>query len=171
MPARVLTLIFCAFVLAYLPTPVLSGELTLPEVQRVFPDAQIINPLNGKVLAYAVRGERGQLCYALTTGELAPISAYSGKPINSVVGLGEDDLIKAVEILHHEEPILVIGISDQDLNDFVAQFVGKKTTDRIRVGAHGRKGYVGIDGITGHHHHDGADQLRQQGGTSCRTDL
>jgi len=149
MPARVLTLIFCAFVLAYLPAPVLSGELTLPEVQRVFPEAQIITPLNGKVLAYAVRGERGQLGYALTTGELAPISAYSGKPINSVVGLGEDGLIKAVEILHHEEPILVIGISDQDLNDFVAQFVGKKTTDRIRVGAHGRKGYVGIDGITG----------------------
>ncbi|NCF16811.1 MAG: 4Fe-4S binding protein [Haliea sp.] len=126
-----------------------AGELTLEEVRRVFPTAQSITLLNGKVPAYAVRGERGQLGFAFTTGELAPISAYSGKPINTVVGLGEDGLIKGVEILHHEEPILVIGVSDDDLNTFIAQFVGKKTTDRVRVGAHRRAGYVGIDGITG----------------------
>ena len=118
-----------------------AGELTLEEVRRVFPTAQSITLLNGKVPAYAVRGERGQLGFAFTTGELAPISAYSGKPINTVVGLGEDGLIKGVEILHHEEPILVIGVSDDDLNTFIAQFVGKKTTDRVRVGAHRRAGY------------------------------
>jgi NosR/NirI family transcriptional regulator, nitrous oxide reductase regulator len=126
-----------------------GGELTLAEVQRVFPAAQAITPLNDKTLAYVVRSERGQLGYAFTTGELAAISAYSGKPINTLVGLGEDGLIKGVEILHHEEPILVIGISDADLAAFVNQFVGLKSTDRIRVGAQGREGYVGIDGITG----------------------
>ena len=126
-----------------------AGELSLGEVQRVFPTAQKIIPLNDKTPAYSVRSERGQLGYAFTTGELAPISAYSGKPINTLVGLGEDGLIKGISILHHEEPILVIGISDSDLSAFVDQFIGKKTTDRIRVGARGREGYVGIDGITG----------------------
>ena len=67
--------------------------------------------------------------------DVAPISAYSGKPIDSVVGLGEDGLIKGVDILHHEEPILVIGISDADLRQFIDQFEGKKSTDKIRVGA------------------------------------
>ena len=126
-----------------------GAELSLAEVQLVFPDAQSISPLGDKNPAYSVRSERGQLGYAFTTGELAPISAYSGKPIDTLVGLGEDGLITGLEILHHEEPILVIGISDEDLSAFVGQFVGKKTTDRIRVGAHGREGYVGIDGITG----------------------
>jgi len=135
--------------LATLAPGVGAAELTLSQVQRVFPAAQSITPLNDKTLAYIVRSERAQLGYAFTTGELAPVSAYSGKPINSLVGLGEDGLIKGVNILHHEEPILVIGISDEDLAAFVAQFVGKKTTDRIRVGAKGRAGYVGIDGITG----------------------
>ena len=135
--------------LMLLPLYGAAGELTLPEVQRVFPTATVITPLNGKVTAYSVRSERGQLGYAFSTEEISPISAYSGKPINTVVGLGEDGLIKAVEILHHEEPILVIGISDADLAAFVGQFVGKKTTDRVRVGAHGREGYVGIDGISG----------------------
>ena len=126
-----------------------SDELTLEQVRRVFPEAQTITPLNGKAPAYSVRSEQSHLGYALSSIELAPISAYSGKPIETLIGLGEDGLIKGVDILHHEEPILVIGISDKDLQSFVDQFIGKKTTDRIRVGAHGREGYVGIDGISG----------------------
>jgi len=138
-----------ALLLATVVTGVQGAELTLSQVQQVFPAAQVITSLNDKTPAYSVRSERGQLGFAFTTGELAPISAYSGKPINTLVGLGEDGLIKGIEILHHEEPILVIGISDADLAAFINQFIGKKTTDRIRVGARGRKGYVGIDGITG----------------------
>ncbi|MEH6582788.1 MAG: 4Fe-4S binding protein [Halioglobus sp.] len=124
-------------------------ELSLEQVQHVFPAAQAITPLNGKAVAYSVRSERGQLGYAFASVDIAPISAYSGKPINTLIGLGEDGQIKGLHILHHEEPILVIGVADTDLLAFVHQFVGKKTTDRIRVGAQGREGYVGIDGITG----------------------
>jgi hypothetical protein len=40
-------------------------------------------------------------------------------------------------------------VSDADLGNFIAQFVGISTTDRVRVGAHSREGYVGIDGISG----------------------
>jgi NosR/NirI family nitrous oxide reductase transcriptional regulator len=148
MPARHIFAVLCLLALL-ISSRVGAAELTLPEVQRVFPEASVITELNGNALAYSVRSDRGQLGYAFSTGTLAPISAYSGKPINAVVGLGENGLIKAVEILHHEEPILVIGISDRDLAAFIGQFVGKKTTDRVRVGAHGREGYVGIDGITG----------------------
>jgi len=149
MPFRPLTILVWVLILLLSPARLVASELTLKEVQRVFPAAQSITPLNGKAPAYMVRDQRGQLGYAFSTQELAPISAYSGKPINSVVGLGEDGLIRGVDILHHEEPILVIGISDNDLQKFIDQFEGKKATDRIRVGAHGRPGYVGIDGVTG----------------------
>jgi NosR/NirI family transcriptional regulator, nitrous oxide reductase regulator len=126
-----------------------AEELSLQQVRLVYDDAATITLLGGKTPAYSVRSEQGMLGYAFTTGELAPISAYSGKPINTLVALGEDGRILGVEILHHEEPILVIGVSDADLDVFVDQFVGKLATDRIRVGAQGREGYVGIDGITG----------------------
>jgi NosR/NirI family nitrous oxide reductase transcriptional regulator len=149
MPVRQLPLLLLALALLAAPACTWAVELTLAEIQRVYPDARTATPLNGKTPAYLVRGDRGTLGYAFSTEELAPISAYSGKPINAVVGLGEDGLIKGVDILHHEEPILVIGISDQDLHRFIDQFEGKKSTDRIRVGARGRPGYVGIDGITG----------------------
>ena len=148
MPARHIILLWTIALLAC-SSVVTAQELTLTDVQRVFPTARSITPLNGKVPAYMVRDERGQLGYAFNTRDVAPISAYSGKPIDSVVALGEDGLIKGVDILHHEEPILVIGISDADLKQFIDQFEGKKSTDKIRVGAQGRPGYVGIDGITG----------------------
>jgi len=149
MPIRQLTALLWTTLLLLVCVRVSAQELTLEQAQRVFPSAEIITPLNGKAPAYSVRSDKKNLGYAFTTNELAPISAYSGKPINTVVALGEDGLIKAVEILHHEEPILVLGLSDADMKAFVDQFVGKKTTDRIRVGAHGREGYVGIDGISG----------------------
>jgi len=149
MPVRQIFFILWTLFLLCACARATGGELTLAQAQRVFPSAQVITPLKGKTPAYMVRSDRGQLGYAFTTVELAPISAYSGKPINTVVALGEDGLIKGVSILHHEEPILVIGISDDDMQVFIDQFIGKKTTDRIRVGARGREGYVGIDGITG----------------------
>ncbi|MCB1843105.1 MAG: FMN-binding protein, partial [Halioglobus sp.] len=89
------------------------------------------------------------LGFAFRTAELAPISAYSGKPIDTLVGLGMDGDIAGVQILQHEEPILVIGISDDDLQAFIDQFAGKPATANIRVGAHHREGFTGIDGITG----------------------
>jgi NosR/NirI family nitrous oxide reductase transcriptional regulator len=149
MPVRQLQLLLWALALLAASACTRAAELTLAEIQRVYPDAQTVAPLDSKTPAYIVRGEHGTLGYAFSTQELAPISAYSGKPINAVVGLGEDGLISGVDIIHHEEPILVIGISDEDLQRFISQFKGRKSTDRIRVGARGRPGYVGIDGITG----------------------
>ncbi len=148
MPIRH-ALLLCVLMLVHSASRAADTDLSLAQVQRVFPSAQTITPLNGDAPAFMVRGDRGQLGYAFTTMDLAPVSAYSGKPINAVVGVGEDGLIRGVAILHHEEPILVIGISDNDLKRFIDQFKGKKVTDKIRVGAHNRQGYVGIDGITG----------------------
>jgi NosR/NirI family transcriptional regulator, nitrous oxide reductase regulator len=141
------------FILLSLLLMAVSGargeEMTLAQVQQIFPTAQTIIPLDNKTPAYAVRSASGPLGYAFTTLDLAPTPAYSGLPINTLVGLGEDGLVRGIKILQHEEPILVIGIADADLAEFVEQFVGKNAADRIRVGAQGRTGYVGIDGISG----------------------
>jgi NosR/NirI family nitrous oxide reductase transcriptional regulator len=126
-----------------------SAELTLEQVQIVFPDAREITALDGKAPAYLVRAGRATLGYAFSTRDVSPISAYSGKPINTLVGVDLSGKITAIHILHHEEPILVIGVSDADLEKFISQFEGKSAADRVRVGAFGREGYTGIDGITG----------------------
>ena len=82
-PVRYLLLLLC--LLGQLAGPGLArgGELTLADVRHVFPTAETISPLNGKAPAYMVRGAAGQLGYAFSTEAVAPISAYSGKPIDS----------------------------------------------------------------------------------------
>ncbi|MEH6589036.1 MAG: 4Fe-4S binding protein [Halioglobus sp.] len=126
-----------------------GSDLTLQQIQMIFPDARDIAVLDGKAPAYLVRGARATLGYAFSTKDVSPISAYSGKPIDTLVGVDPNGKIVGINILHHEEPILVIGISDADLQTFISQFEGKTIADRVRVGAFGREGYTGIDGITG----------------------
>lgn len=126
-----------------------ATSLSLADIQRIYPDARSVTDLDGDVAAYLVSSDRGQLGYVLSTAEVAPIAAYSGRPIDSLVGIGEDGRISGVAIRSHQEPILVIGVSDADLAAFIGQFTGHNASDRIRVGAHGREGYIGIDGISG----------------------
>ena len=54
MPARHIILLWTIALLAC-SSVVTAQELTLTDVQRVFPTARSITPLNGKVPAYMVR--------------------------------------------------------------------------------------------------------------------
>ncbi|MCZ7654768.1 MAG: FMN-binding protein [Rhodocyclaceae bacterium] len=76
------------------------------------------------------------------------IPAYSGKHINTMVGIDPNGRIVGLSIVQHDEPILAVGITQEKLNRYVAQYEGKSAYDRITIGAE-RKGYVAIDGITG----------------------
>lgn len=82
MPARQLTILLWTLLLLTAGVRVTAEELTLEQAQRVFPKASVITPLNGKAPAYSVRSDSKTLGYAFSTNELAPISAYSGKPID-----------------------------------------------------------------------------------------
>ncbi|MCP4409103.1 MAG: FMN-binding protein [Gammaproteobacteria bacterium] len=83
------------------------------------------------------------------TDEVLPIPAYSGKPISTLVGFNLQGTITGVQIVKHEEPILVVGITDQDLTGFINQYTGKSLHDRVNIGGRPREGYVVVDGITG----------------------
>ena len=74
--------------------------------------------------------------------------AYSGRPISTLVGFDLDGRITGVEIVQHEEPILVIGITDERLQQFARQYIGKSVFDKIAIGGT-REGYVTIDAISG----------------------
>jgi len=88
------------------------------------------------------------LGYAYLSTDVVQIPAYSGKPISLLVGFDISGRITGVEIVQHEEPILVIGISDERLQQFARQYIGKSVTDKIAIGGT-REGYVTIDAISG----------------------
>ena len=119
-----------------------------PQVRGFFPQADRFGELEGEPPAAPVYRGNTLLGYAYLSTDVVRIPAYSGKPISILVGFDIRGRITGVEIVQHEEPILVIGISDERLQQFARQYIGKSVTDKIAIGGT-REGYVTIDAISG----------------------
>jgi NosR/NirI family transcriptional regulator, nitrous oxide reductase regulator len=138
-------------VLGMLIPPVLHAATFVdryPQVRNFFPGADRFGALEGEPPAAPVYRGDTLLGYAYLTTDVVRIPAYSGKPINTLVGFDLNGRITGIEIVQHEEPILVIGITNERLQRFARQYVGKSVFDRISIGGT-RAGYVTIDAISG----------------------
>lgn len=139
-------LAFCLGVAAPFATASVADDH--PQARAFFPEADRFGALEGKPPAAAVyRGEE-LLGYVFLTNDVLRIPAYSGKPINTLVGFDVTGRIRGLAIVHHEEPILAVGISEERLAQFTAQYRGLNVFDQVSVGAR-RAGYVKVDAITG----------------------
>jgi NosR/NirI family nitrous oxide reductase transcriptional regulator len=87
--------------------------------------------------------------YVFVTDQVVHIPAYSGKPVVMLVGMDTEGTITGAEVLHHEEPILKIGIPEHTLFDFADQFTGVHVTDHPKVGGGDSKQVIALDGISG----------------------
>jgi NosR/NirI family nitrous oxide reductase transcriptional regulator len=149
------TLLAAALLLGLLSSvPLVARDLPLDlielsQAQQMFPLAQALTATEGELPTRGVYGDGELLGYIFLSDDITPMPAYSGRPVRILIGLGTDAHIRSAVILEHEEPILVIGITDNDLSAFINQYVGLEAHSRVRIGAHNRVGYVGVDGITG----------------------
>ena len=144
-PARLLLLVLLLF-----SWPTLASTLhDFPQVQQLFPQADRFGPFEGEPRAAEVWQGEQLLGYVLLTNHIAPIPAYSGKPIQHLVGVDMQGQLRGAFVIEHHEPILLAGIPEERLHRFAAQYRGKKITDRVRVGSGTREGFVNVDGVSG----------------------
>ncbi len=52
-------------------------------------------------------------------------------------------------VLEHHEPILLVGIPEQELFDFAAAYEGLSVTDKVRVGAGNNEDVINVDVVAG----------------------
>lgn len=101
--------------------------------------------------AKAFRTENGvqQLVgYVWLSTDIADIPAYSGKPVVTLIGMDAKGVLSGVRILKHSEPILLVGIPEQKLTDYVSQYLNHPAGTRFELGrAEGE--YVPMDAISG----------------------
>ncbi|MGD8935379.1 MAG: 4Fe-4S binding protein [Thiogranum sp.] len=121
----------------------------LEPVRDMFPTADRVDSFSGKPPAAAVRLKGSELGFVFYTDDVLPVPAYSGKPVNCLVGFDTQGRIRGVKIVHHEEPILVVGLSDRDLARFTAQYRDLPIGNDIRIGGQTAPGRSVIDGISG----------------------
>ena len=119
------------------------------QVKQFFPQMTELGELGGEPQAAEVKQNGQLLGYVYYTDDVLKIPAYSGKPIRTLVGFDRQGVIRGVRIVYHEEPILVVGITDAHLQKFIDQYVGKSVFDKIKIGGRERDGYKVIDSISG----------------------
>lgn len=149
--ARSFTTILAALLLACAQVGAAYGEDTAdvyPQARTFFPEADRFGAFEGEPPAAPVyRGDRLE-GYLYLTNDVVQIPAYSGKPINTLVGFDLAGRITGIAIVHHEEPILAVGITEARLKAFTDQYRGKSVFEPITVGAP-RPGYAAVDTISG----------------------
>ena len=128
---------------------VLFGEKRYPyELNDVLPEAARFVEKEGYWEAYGGAGDE-LLGYVCLTDNLVQIPGYSGHTLNTLVGLDLTGKITGVKIVSHAEPIVLIGLDEQVILDFVAQYPGRDIRDRIIISNTPKSGYVAVDGISG----------------------
>lgn len=126
-----------------------SVDISLQQAQRVFPGIDALGPFGDDPPAAPVMRAGEMVGYVFLTDDVVAIPAYSGKPISTLVGLDLQARITGLTIVRHQEPILVVGISDQDLQRFIDQYRGRSVMERFKIGGAPREGYQTLDGISG----------------------
>ncbi len=124
----------------------LAGEAIAPAAPdaviagRLFPDSGPLRleRIDDSPPGWTAIGTDGVVGYIASTWEIAGSVGYSGRPIDVLVGVTPDARIAGAELMRHDEPVLTLGISTEDIADYVGAFSGLDLT-REQVTAFGAR--------------------------------
>lgn len=109
----------------------------LPKVPagELIPGADRFGPVTAApvVVAPAYSGDK-VVGYAFLNSQFVNADGYSSKPIHIVVGLDTEGTIVGLKLVAHSEPIVLIGISEQRVIDYMAPFIGYNPLQAISAG-------------------------------------
>ncbi len=74
--------------------------------------------------SWEVRGPEGSVGRIASTWETAQSVGYSGRPIDILVAVTPGGRIAGAELMRHNEPILTLGLSTEDIAAYVSAFRG-----------------------------------------------
>ena len=127
--------LFSAYMLVGL-CPVANAQSRLPEFLKllttgdIFPGADRLGPVEGNPpAAPAFAGDR-LLGYVYLNSDIVTATGYSGKPINIVIALALDGRIAGAKLVEHHEPIVLVGIPQAKVENFINGYVGLNFLDR-----------------------------------------
>ena len=125
MALLLLTSVILPQAMAQAQKPTLPEHLKKLELSTFFPGAAKIGAPEGDpmmVRVYAA-GDK-QIGYIYSTTDVVNTRGYSSKPIDVLVGLDNDGKIVGAKLVHHSEPIVLIGIPESKVDTFIEGYIG-----------------------------------------------
>ncbi len=74
------------------------------------------------------------IAWAFVTTDFVGTTGYSGKPIDVLVAVGTDAVLKGVRLMKHSEPIVLVGIPDAKVQALTAGYAGLDLKAEIKAG-------------------------------------
>lgn len=104
------------------PAPVLAeaAAVTPEQLQAAFPGAGEAGAFEGAPPAAPVYKGQEVVGYLVSTFAAVGSTGYSGQPLDVLVGVGNNAVVTGAVLVRHSEPILVIGIAEKQLADYVS---------------------------------------------------
>ncbi|MBV8090780.1 MAG: FMN-binding protein, partial [Alphaproteobacteria bacterium] len=104
--------------------------LTPQILQMIFPGAERVGEVGGVPPSAPVyKGDR-QIGYVFSTWDVTQSKGFSNQPLVLLVGLDLEGRISGARVVHHTEPIAILGLKDEGFQRFAENYKG---TD-IRTG-------------------------------------
>ena len=76
------------------------------------------------VPGWEVRKDGQTIGHIGSTWEIAASVGYSGRPLDVLVALSPQGVVMGAQLVRHNEPVLTLGISDEQIAAYVASFAG-----------------------------------------------
>lgn len=115
-------------------------------LQAAFPGAAHAEEFEGTPPAASVYKDGKLAGYLVSTYAAVGSTGYSGKPLDVLVGVSTDAVVTGAVLVRHSEPILVIGVGEEQLARYVSGFRGID----LKAGASAAAGRAGFpDAISG----------------------
>ena len=98
--------------------------LTPAILEMIFPAAERVGEVGGAPPAAVVyQGDR-QLGYIFSTWDVTQSKGFSDQPLILLVGLDLEGRITGARVVHHTEPIGILGLHDEEFQRFAENYQG-----------------------------------------------
>ncbi len=107
---------------AYAEKGDLEKYLTTISAEKLFVNADGYGALVGDGLVAPVLKKGETIGYVFLNTDFVSAIGYSGKPITVMIGLDKNGLIAGAKLVKHSEPIILAGIPEKKIIDFIAGY-------------------------------------------------
>ena len=123
------------------------GQADPARLAPLLPMATRIGPAEGTPpIRLGWRGET-LVGFVFSSRQVAGGGAAGARPLDLLIGLGLDCRITGVDLVEHREPLLVTGVPEAALGEFVRRYVGLDIGRRVRLGQ-AEAGEQAVQGIS-----------------------
>ena len=112
-----------------------EGDVThIPaDIEAIFPTATRIGNRDPEIPVIPVYQLNQLLGYVFESNDFVDFMGFAGEPINILIGLDPQGVMKGLKILQHNEPIFVYGLGQAPFVDFVNKYKEHSIRERFII--------------------------------------